>query len=155
MAKAKPKLGALVDRLWLLRQSIRKAEAEVKKEKGVYKKLVDKIMEDYEKAEVAKAAGKLGQASISPRAIYRVSDQHKFLTAVRKRKAWHLLKAQLNTDEFNTMMEEKGETGAPVKGKKPAPLFPGVSLFTDVRLHLTSVKRGKGRVADDDGDLDD
>ena len=138
MGKPKEKLGAVVDRLWSMREEIRAEEAQLNKHKKEFGVLRDRLMQDYDKAEVAKAAGAKGQASLSYRKIYRVADQQLFLDAVRKRKAWHLLKAGLNTEEFNVMIEDK-EPANPV-----AP-FPGVELFTDVRLHLTSVKKGKGR----------
>lgn len=138
MAKPKQKLGALVDRLWLMREDIRAEEARLNKHKKEFNTLRDRLMEDYDKAEVAKAAGSRGQASLSSRKIYRVADEKLFLDAVRKRKAWHLLKAGLNTDELNVMIEDKPP------GNPFAP-FPGVALYTDVRLHLTAVKKGNGR----------
>lgn len=153
MAKPKQKLGALVDRLWSMREDIRAEEARLKKHKAEFNTLREKVMQDYDKAEVAKAAGARGQASLSPRHFYRVKDQHLFLDAVRKKKAWHLLKAGLNTEEFDTMLEDRkdkglmvinGKDGKPQTVRIPNP-FPGVELFTEIRLHLTSVKKGRGQ----------
>lgn len=137
MAKVKQKLGALVDKLWLQREEIRSAEAKVKKLKEAYSKQVEHVMENYGKAEVEKVAGNVGQASLSHRQIYRVADPHVFLQAIRKgKKFWPLLKPGLDTEAFGEFIEENPP-------KNPQLPFPGVELFTDVRLHLTAVKKGK------------
>jgi hypothetical protein len=137
MAKPKQKLGTLVDKLWLKREEIRREEAKVKKLKEDYNKQVDLVMDSYDKGAVEKAAGSLGQASLSHRAIYRVADPHVFLEAIRKgKKFWPLLKPGLDTEAFGEFIEENPP-------KNPQLPFPGVELFTDVRLHLTAVKKGK------------
>jgi hypothetical protein len=137
MAKANQKIGTLVDKLYLQREEIRAAEAKVKKLKEAYNKQVEHVMESYEKGAVEKAAGSVGQASLSHRQIYRVADPHLFLEAIRKgKKFWPLLKPGLDTEAFGEWLEESPP-------KNPQAPFPGVELFTDVRLHLTAVKKGK------------
>jgi hypothetical protein len=142
---AKLKLGVLVDRLWAMREEIRADEAKLAKKKLAYGKEKAKVMQDYDKEEVGKAAGTKGQASLVYKHIYRVKDQFKFLDAVRKKKAWHLLKAGLNADEFKAHVEE-------LPAKKRAAAFPGVELFTDVSLHITSVMRGKRKAKQQEDD---
>lgn len=136
MAKAE-KLGTLVDKLYRMREDIRVDESKLKKKKEEYKKHSDRVMENYDKGAVEKAAGSVGQASISHRQIYRVADPHVFLQTIRKgKKFWPLLKPGLDTEAFGEFIEENPP-------KNPQAPFPGVELFTDVRLHLTAVKKGK------------
>lgn len=125
-APPKQTTGAIIDRLWGLRDQKRDLEAEVKKIEAEVEALTLTFSERLDAEGLDKATGKKASASFSSSVTAQVEDWSTFLAYVYKNKFGHLLQRRVSDLAYREILDS---------GKK----VPGVQPFIKKRLNLSSL----------------
>ena len=123
-SKTRPRvLGELIDELYSLRQERLGVEAQAKAIKESEKKLEDRLLKDFDRAELSKAAGKLATVTVTPKVVPNVVDWDKLYAYIMKNKAFELLHRRVNEGAWS----ERREHGEDV---------PGTESFTALKVSV-------------------
>jgi hypothetical protein len=129
MAK-KISLGALVDKLHLIREEVRAHEAQAKEARKVKDELEVKILAAMlDDQEVEKVTGKLATVTISRLNVPQVEDWQKTERFILRNNALYLYERRISGKAFRELIAERGP-------RKP---IPGIKVFEKVSLNLRSV----------------
>lgn len=118
--------GAMIDKMWELREKKRALEASIKDLDGQIADVESQLMEDMEANGVDKMTGKAASVSISSTVVANVEDWDKFLAFIYKTKSGHLLQRRVSDPAWREMSEIKG-------------VVPGTQPFTKKRLNLRAL----------------
>lgn len=118
--------GAMIDKMWELREKKRALEASIKDLDGQIADVESQLMEDMEANGVDKMTGKAASVSISSTVVANVEDWDKFLAWIYKTKNGHLLQRRVSDPAWREMTEIKG-------------VVPGTQPFTKKRLNLRAL----------------
>ena len=118
--------GAMIDKMWELREKKRALEASIKDLEGQIADVESQLMEDMEANGVDKMTGKAASVSISSTVVANVEDWDKFLAFIYKTKSGHLLQRRVSDPAWREMSEIKG-------------VVPGTQPFTKKRLNLRAL----------------
>lgn len=129
MAKKVP-IGALVDKLHLLREEVRAHEAEAKKVRVLKNELETKVLAMMlDDQAIEKVTGKLATVTIARLDVPQVEDWKKAERFILRNKALYLYERRISGKAFRELIAERGS-------KKP---IPGIKVFEKVSLNLRSV----------------
>lgn len=126
MAARKLTTGAIIDKIWDLREQKRALEAEVTTIENEVAALTEDLSTQLGKEGLAKATGKKASASFSSNVVANVEDWNAFLAYVYKNKFGHLLQRRVSDVAYRELLDQ---------GKK----VPGVQPFTKKRLNLSTL----------------
>lgn len=121
-------LGACIDLAYKAREARlayqRKMEEELEKLKAAEKAIEDHIINGFKKEEVEGSKGKLATAGITKLTVAQVKDWDKFFTWVAQKKAFEMLRKQVNDKAYRERLDAKQKV-------------PGVTPFVITKLSLT------------------
>lgn len=130
MAKQAPKVGALVDKLHLVREEVRGHEAKAKEARKIKDELETQLMGIMlDDQGIEKVTGKLATVTISRLDVPQIDDWAKTERFILRNKALYLYERRISGKAFRELIAERGP-------KKP---IPGISVFEKVSLNLRSV----------------
>lgn len=128
MAASNLKLGTLIDKLYLAKQAVKKAEAALAKEKKKADAIEQDIIKRFKKTDIAGASGARAVVSVMERVNFNIKDYKKFENFVYRTRAADLLQKRVSS----AAVKERLEAG------KPLP--PGLERFTKVVLSTRTKK---------------
>lgn len=119
-------IGALIDRMWAVREQQRGLEKQIGELDQVLDDLDNQLRERMGEAELDKATGAKASASISTTVVADVQDWDKFWTYILKNKYTHLLQRRVSDPAYRELLNA---------GKK----VPGVQPFIKKRVNLRTL----------------
>ena len=119
-------IGALIDRMWAVREQQRGLEKQIGELDQVLDDLDNQLRERMGEAELDKATGAKASASISTTVVADVQDWDKFWTYILKNKYTHLLQRRVSDPAYRELLNA---------GKK----VPGVQPFVKKRVNLRTL----------------
>lgn len=126
--KAKLKLGALIDSLYMQDKGIHKQEAVLRDLKKARKVIEDKLLDQFDKEDISGAQGKVGKSSMRKGRHPKIKNRAKFLAYVLKTKSFDLFTNAVAKKAYFDRLEE-GEQ------------VPGTEIFTSYKVIVSKVKR--------------
>ena len=121
-------LGEEIDRLWELRERIRKLEDKVKEEKTIFDARQAALMTRIEEEGVAGAQGARAKVSVSTTTVPQVENWDEFYRYIHRNSAYHLLERRPAAAPYRELLATR-------KGKP----VPGVVPFVKRTLNLRTV----------------
>lgn len=125
-ALAPPTLGAIVDRMFNMREKKRELEAQVAKIEAEYKENEELLLQRMKAEATDKAAGKKASASITTGVVANVTDWEALEKYVKKTGNFQLFQRRISDPAYRELMETKGAV-------------PGISPFTKHKLNLRTI----------------
>lgn len=127
MKVKQPAVGALIDKLDLLRDKKRKAAEALAVVEAEYNELSTTLIERLQQEGMPKASGKKATVSISNTVVANVDDWDSFTAYVKKTGYFHLIQRRVSDPAYRELLEKKGAV-------------PGLKPFTKVKLNHSSLK---------------
>lgn len=119
-------IGALIDRMWAVREQKRGLEKQIGELDQVLDDLDNQLRERLTEAGLEKATGAKASASVSTTVVADVQDWDKFWTYIIKNKYTHLLQRRVSDPAYRELLDA---------GKK----VPGVQPFVKKRVNLRTL----------------
>lgn len=121
-------IGEEIDRLFDLREDVRKWQDKIDETKKVIAAREDALVERLDEEGMAKAVGRRASVSITETIVPQVENWDEFYAFIHRNKSYHLLERRASAGAYRELLATRGRKGVP-----------GVIPYTKRKLSLRTV----------------